>query len=80
MDEDAPTIERIHTLTHDRREGRKNISAHLRKSSCYKAAFSRKQGLTQMNKLLKLGAATYLRIYKCRICSCWHLTHQLPRA
>src|ERR1700733_3418792 len=52
MDEDAPTIEKIHTHTDERREQRSKVRSHLRKSGCYKAAYSRKQALT----LTKTGA------------------------
>ena len=79
MDEDAPTIEKIHTNTDERREQRSKVRSHLRKSGCYKAAYSRKQALTQANMLLKQGFAKYVRPYKCKFCGYWHLTHQLPR-
>jgi hypothetical protein len=57
MDEEAPLMEGIRTKTDDRRETRKTVAAHLRKSMCAKAAFSRKQGLPQQNSLLKRGIA-----------------------
>ena len=57
MDEDAPIIEKIHTHTDERREQRSKVRSHLRKSGCYKAAYSRKQALTQANMLLKQGLA-----------------------
>ena len=79
MDEDAPIIEKIHTHTDERREQRSKVRSHLRKSGCYKAAYSRKQALTQANTLLKQGFAKYVRPYKCKNCGYWHLTHQPPR-
>jgi hypothetical protein len=79
MDEDAPTIEKIHTHVDERREQRRTMRAHMRKSSCYKAAYSRKQALTQANTLLKQGFTEYVRAYKCRICGYFHLTSQAPR-
>jgi hypothetical protein len=45
MDYDGPLMEKMRT-THERREARKAVAAHLRKSTCAKKAFSRKQGLT----------------------------------
>ena len=79
MDDDAPTFERIHTMTHERRETRKRIASSMRKSMCAKKAFTRKQGLTRQNTLLKQGVASYLRIYRCKKCHSWHLTHKPPR-
>jgi hypothetical protein len=79
MDEDAPTIEKIHTHVHKHRERDKRTSSAIRRSICYKAAYSRKQALTQQNTLIKQGEATYLRIYKCKFCRYFHLTHQPPR-
>ena len=80
MDEDAPTIEKIHTHTDERREQRSKVRSHLRKSGCYKAAYSRKQALTQANMLLKQGFAKYVRPYKCKNCGYFHLTSTRPRA
>jgi hypothetical protein len=79
MDEDAPTIEKIHTHVDERREQRRTMRAHMRKSSCYKAAYSRKQALTQANTLIKQGIAKYVRPYKCRTCGYFHLTSQASR-
>ena len=79
MDDDAPLFEKIHTTTDERRETRKRVASSIRKSLCPKAAFTRKQGLTRQNTLIKQGIATYLRIYKCKNCDHWHLTHQPKR-
>jgi hypothetical protein len=79
MDEDAPITESIRTHTDKRREERKTVRSHARKSHCYKAAYSRKQALTQANTLLKQGFAEYVRAYKCRTCGSFHLTSQAPR-
>jgi hypothetical protein len=67
--------ERIRTHEIALRAQRKTIAAHKRKApNCYKAAYSRKQALTQCNLLLSRGEP-YLRTYKCWRCSYWHLTH-----
>jgi predicted Zn-ribbon and HTH transcriptional regulator len=63
----------------ERREQRRTMRSHMRKSSCYKATYSRKQALTQANTLLKRGIAKYVRPYKCRTCGYFHMTSQPPR-
>jgi hypothetical protein len=55
IDDAAPLAESIRTKMDDRRATRKTVAAHLRRSGCYKAAYSRKQALTQQNVLLKQG-------------------------
>jgi hypothetical protein len=74
MYEDAPTIERIPRKVDGKRESHKKASANIRKSGCYKGAYTRKQALTQKSTVLKQGYASYLEIYKCKICRYWHLT------
>ena len=75
--DDGPRIERIHTNAHEHRQGRKNRYAQSRsRGSCYKHAYSRKQALSKCNELLAMGAAPYLRTYKCPKGGHWHLTHQ----
>jgi hypothetical protein len=59
IDDDSPIVQKIHTMTDERRENRKRVTASLRKSMCAKAAVSSKQGLTQKNSLLKRGIASY---------------------
>jgi len=79
--EDAATFEPIHTGVDSRRESKKRVGARRRKGSrCYKQPYNRKQALTQMNYLLAIKQAPFLRIYECSRCSSWHLTHQPERA
>ena len=79
MDEDAPTIEKIPRKVDGKRESHKKASANIRKSGCYKGAYTRKQALTQKNIVLKQRGISYLDIYKCRDCRYWHLTSAQPR-
>ena len=80
MDEDAPIIEKIYSKIENKRDGRKKDTARIRKSLCHKAAYSRKQALTQKSTLIKQGYASYLEIYKCRHCRYWHLTSSQTRS
>jgi hypothetical protein len=82
--EDAPLTEPIRTMTDRRREGikRRRPNRDKTRDRCYKGAYSRKQALTQMNYLLSTGRAknvATLRIYKCRRCRQYHLTHKPER-
>jgi hypothetical protein len=76
--EEAPRVERINTMTDQRRENRKAVAFRLRKGKCAKVPFTRKQGLTKSATLMRQGVP-YLNIYKCNKCDHWHLTHKPDR-
>lgn len=78
--DELPRIEPIRTRRNARFESIKVIRARLRKAPrCYKKAYAHKQALTACSTLVKQGERADLRVYKCRRCNFWHLTHQPER-
>ena len=49
------------------------------KMNCGKKQYSKKDALTAVNYRTRKGhnqRAEYLRIYQCKFCNYWHITHQ----